>query len=495
VPGPRPLDAAICAVGAAAPALRVDVSDVQAGWGKRGGRGQIGVCGADEDATTLAWLAATRALDAGGMGPDAVDGLWWGCTRPPFAEGPSWTHLAAALRLDSGCDGALLSGSTHAGIEALLAAADAVASGRVHTAVVVASDALLPALGSGHETSCGAGAAAVVVRREGPATLTAAASSWRPTLDRYRGDGEQVTREAYDPRLFREQVFLPLCTEVAGALTGDDPASERWALPDPDGRLGGALARRLHVGEVVSGPVRSELGDTGAAALLLGLGGAMDERGRLSGLAYGGGRATAIGIEVNEPVPGAERVAADVVEGVVASYTAALRARGQLRPQGEAVEMAVPPGSAMFVRGNTEVLGLLGARCRTCDTVNTPPSIHPSCIACGGSDFEDVPLPRGGSVQTFVVNQTMPAPFVAPLPLVVVDLDDGSRLMTQAVGDGADLEIGARVDLVLRRFTIERGVPIYGYKAVVVFPSVEVREHEERPADITKVSLGGGGSW
>jgi hydroxymethylglutaryl-CoA synthase len=129
--------------------------------------------------------------------------------------------------------------------------------------------------------------------------------------------------------------------------------------------------------------------------------------------------------------------------------------------------MAVPPGSAMFVRGNTEVLGLLGARCVECGTINTPPSIHPTCIACGHDKFDDVALARTGTVQTYVVNQTMPPPFEAPLPLVVVDLDDGSRIMLQGTGDGTDLDVGTRVGLVLRRYTVERGVPVYGWKVVV----------------------------
>ena len=76
-----------------------------------------------------------------------------------------------------------------------------------------------------------------------------------------------------------------------------------------------------------------------------------------------------------------------------------------------------------------------------------------------------MPLARRGVVHTFVVNQTMPAPFVAPLPIAVVDLEDGARIMLQVVGDGRDLEIGTEVELVLRRYAHERGVPVYGWKA------------------------------
>ena len=66
----------------------------------------------------------------------------------------------------------------------------------------------------------------------------------------------------------------------------------------------------------------------------------------------------------------------------------------------------------------------------------------------------------------------MPAPFEAPLPLLVIDLDDGARVMLQGTGRGDDVAIGSRVRLVLRRYGFERGVPVYGYKARVVGPAV-----------------------
>jgi uncharacterized OB-fold protein len=59
----------------------------------------------------------------------------------------------------------------------------------------------------------------------------------------------------------------------------------------------------------------------------------------------------------------------------------------------------------------------------------------------------------------------MPAPFIAPLPIAVLDMEDGARLMLQVIGDGSDIEIGVPVDLVLRKYAHERGVPVYGFKA------------------------------
>ncbi|CAB5069186.1 MAG: hypothetical protein F2942_09860 [Actinobacteria bacterium] len=462
---PRECHSALLSIGVAAPSLRLPAAQVAAGWGRTGGRGQVAVCSPSEDALTLAWLAASRALDSASIPPEEIGGIWWGCTRAPFAEGPSLSFLGAALRLQTNSEAALLSGSPHAGIDALLAADDAVTSGRVRTALVIASDSILPALGSGLEAASGAGAVAVLLSAEGPALLGQVTTQWSPVLDRYRGDLETETREVYDGRLFREQVFLPLCQTVGSALTADP--SSRWSLPDPDGRLGRTLGERLGSVKVVSTAARSELGDTGAAAPLLGLAAAMGDPGTLIAVGFGGGRATAISIQINAPVPGSSLVEQHLSGGQEVSYTEALRCRGQLSASGETVEMAVPPGSAMFVRGSHEMLALLGARCLACATVNTPPNVHPTCIRCGAIEFELVPLPLHGTVQTFVVNQTMPAPFVAPLPLIVLDLEDGSRISVQGASDGSDLHIGVAVDLQLRRYALERGVPIYGYAALV----------------------------
>jgi len=182
-------------------------------------------------------------------------------------------------------------------------------------------------------------------------------------------------------------------------------------------------------------------------------------------IGYGGGRATGIVVNADGAVRGAAAVPDAWAGGRPASYTEVLRHRRQLVADTETIPMGVPPESALFVRGADEMLGLLGARCVDCGTINTPPSIHPHCISCGSTKFELVPLARRGTVHTFVVNHTMPPPFVAPLPIAVIDLVDGARVMLQAVGDGADVAIGGEVELVLRRYALERGVPVYGFKA------------------------------
>jgi hydroxymethylglutaryl-CoA synthase len=458
----------VLGVGAAAPELRLRAADVGAAWG-RGGRGEVAVCAADEDTLTLAWQAADRALAAAGVDAGAVDALFWGTSRPPFAEGPSFSFLASALSLAPTIGGSLTSGSAHAGMEALTAGADAIAAGSARIALVIASDALRPGPGTGFEARCGAGAAALVLTTgtnadsEPGAVIGTRVTRTRPFLDRYRGDGETDNRDMYDARLFREEIFLPVVRDVAETLAAFEVRA--WSLPDPDGRLGAVLARGVGSTETPSTIVYAAIGDAGAASALLGGIAALDAAGLVAIVGTGGGRTTGVLIEANGPVPGAAATLAAFDSGRPASYAEVLRARGQLTPVGETIPMGVPPESAMFVRGADEMLGLLGGRCVDCGTISTPPSIHPHCINCGGPKLEPVALARTGTVHTFVVNQTMPAPFVAPLPIAVLDMDDGSRLMLQAVGDGTDIEIGRNVELILRKYAHERGVPVYGFKA------------------------------
>jgi hydroxymethylglutaryl-CoA synthase len=459
----------LVAVGAAVPSGRLAVADVAAGWDAKGGKGSLAVCGPDEDCLTLGWAAAELALGAAGEPPGAVGGLWWGTARPPMAEGPSHAFLATAIGLGHESSGLLASGSTHAGLDALVAAWDALVAGAVDVALVVASDALVPGAGTGAERATGAGAVALVLARRsgGPARLVRRATWVRPLLDRYRGDGQAGTGDPYDPRLYRERELLPSVAAAAGAL-GVVPQGARWSVPDPDGRLGKAVARAVGAASVSSEGVFGQIGDAGSAAPFLGLLGALEEPGAACAVGTGGGRSTAVLVEVESAVPGAAAgrgLLAGVKGTRPVSYASVLRARGQLVPLADPVPMGVPPGSAAFVRGNEELLGLLGSKCAACGTISVPPSIHPVCVQCGGAEGTLVKLARNGTVQTFVVNHTMPAPFEAPLPLAVVDLDDGARVMLQGLPeDAAVLAIGDRVHLELRRYALERGVPVYGFK-------------------------------
>jgi uncharacterized OB-fold protein len=186
----------------------------------------------------------------------------------------------------------------------------------------------------------------------------------------------------------------------------------------------------------------------------------------IGAIAYGGGRATAVTVEVGRAVPGADAAVAAMNTGQAVSYVRGHPGPGPARAHERSHPDGTAPGRGRLRPGQRRDAGFPGAKCRACGTISTPPTIHPRCTGCGGGDLDVVRLARRGTVQTFVVNQTMPPPFQAPLPMVVVDLDDGARIMVQgSSADAGDLAIDDVVTLSLRLYASERGIPVYGYKA------------------------------
>lgn len=113
---------------------------------------------------------------------------------------------------------------------------------------------------------------------------------------------------------------------------------------------------------------------------------------------------------------------------------------------------------------------LEAAQCSKCSKILYPPRLI--CPSCGGREFTDVVLPRSGKVLTFTVVRVPPAGFTeqTPLPIALVELDNGVRVMVQIgdVADPASLRIGMPVRLEFRRVCRdgEAGVIFYGHKAV-----------------------------
>ena len=113
---------------------------------------------------------------------------------------------------------------------------------------------------------------------------------------------------------------------------------------------------------------------------------------------------------------------------------------------------------------------LEAARCNDCGRVLYPPRLI--CPACASRSFTEVTLPRDGKVVTFTVVHVPPAGFTdqAPLPIALVELGNGARVMVQIadVADPGQLSIGMPVRLEFRRISSdgEAGVIFYGHKAV-----------------------------
>ncbi len=115
---------------------------------------------------------------------------------------------------------------------------------------------------------------------------------------------------------------------------------------------------------------------------------------------------------------------------------------------------------------------LEASQCEGCSKILYPARLV--CSDCGGREFSDVTLPRDGKILTFTVVRVPPAGFTeqTPLPIALVELEGGARVMVQ-IGDVENpdaLEIGMPIRLEFRRVSWdgEAGVIFYGHKAVPV---------------------------
>ena len=207
----------------------------------------------------------------------------------------------------------------------------------------------------------------------------------RPLPGRRRGRHRRrlrrpaVPRRGLRPAAVADRTGRCRCRRPAPSPVG------AWAIADPDGKLATAVAKRLGA-PLASAPVsrrprrhrgrrraarprprvrRHRVGARPASSAIIG---------------YGGGRATAVVVDAVRAVPGCAVTVDRLGAGRRVSYAEALRARGQLEPMDDPIQMGLPPGGAAFVRGNPEMLGLFGARCRDLrddlDPAVDPPHLH-----------------------------------------------------------------------------------------------------------------------
>ena len=294
--GAMQLTVRVLGVGAAAPELRLQAADVGAAWG-RGGRGEVAVCAPDEDTLTLGWQAAERALAAAGIEAG-------GRRRVVLGHEPSPVRRRPELRVPRGVpqpgadrrwDRSARARRTREWKHSPRRPTRSPPARRASRSSLRPTPCD-PGPGTGFEARCGAGAAAIVLAIDdgtGTATIGTRVTRTRPFLDRYRGDGEIDNRDMYDARLFREEIFLPVVREVAENARRVRRA-RRGRSPTPTGASAPSLARNVKAATMPSNEVYGAIGDSGAAAALLGGIGALDAAGLVAIVGTGGGRTTGV---------------------------------------------------------------------------------------------------------------------------------------------------------------------------------------------------------
>lgn len=104
---------------------------------------------------------------------------------------------------------------------------------------------------------------------------------------------------------------------------------------------------------------------------------------------------------------------------------------------------------------------LVAQRCQGCGRLHHPP--RPVCPACHSLSSEVVELSGAGTVYSYAVLHHPQNPqFTYPLVAVLVDLDEGVRVLSNLVGvEPADVRIGMPVRVAFAPAADGREVPVF----------------------------------
>ncbi|WP_440764962.1 zinc ribbon domain-containing protein [Natronorubrum sp. DTA7] len=472
----------ITGVGAYAPRFRITAEAFHEAWGQfqAAGVNEKAVAAADEDALTMAYEAAGRALEAADVDAASVDWLAFASSRPPLAEEDLTPRLGAMLELDETATRHVFAGSTRAGTRALWAGMDALESGST-TGLVVAADAPRGVPDDGVDHAAGAGAAAFVLENgasgtnRGSAEIVDRAEYATPYPGtRFRTTGEDETRglgvTQYDRAAFTET--------IGGAVAGleTDPDVEAAAIQAPDGKLPYRAAGAAGVGtdEIQAASTVHGLGDLGAASVPVSLASALaDGSESVLAVSHGSGAgADALVVETDGEVPAETALESDDS----LSYAEYLRQRGVVTsgpPSGGGAYVSVPS----WRRSIPQRYNLEAGRCPECGALSFPP--EGACSSCNAlEEYEPVQLSGEGSIEAvttisqggappeFAEQQGRSGDYAAAI--VSLETKDGSESASiAAMGTDAAPDafaVGDRIETTIRRIYTQEGVTRYGFK-------------------------------
>jgi 3-hydroxy-3-methylglutaryl CoA synthase len=451
------------------PRYRLARELITAAWGTGQAAGEIAVGNYDEDSLTMAAEAALACLAAA---PGDIDALYFASTSAPYAEKQVASLIATACDLPRRLQTADFTGSARAGMSALLAAADAVRAQSRERVMVAAGDARIAAPESDLEGLLGDAAVAVVIGRDHViAEIVQTASVSEEFTHIWRTDGDRFV-QAFPGRFSNTYGYNNDVGEAVGmvlkAQSLEPRAIAKLALYSPDARAAADLAKQLGFDAKTQlvVPATASIGSAGTADALLALGAALDTASPgdwIIAAGYGAG-ADAVLLRATEELP-KRRAARSWKQWLEAklnlpSYAKYLKLRRivDVDAGGEAINNVLEHNELK------QDVRLYGSRCESCGLVQYP--IARVCLQCKGRDcLADHKLNKTGKIFTFTVDHLI-ANIEHPLPMAVIDVDNGGRLYLQVTDFEQDeVSIGNPVQLTFRRLHEGGGNHNYFWKA------------------------------
>jgi len=402
----------------------------------------------------------------------------------PFSDRQNAGIVASALSLSDDISSLDVSSSQRAGLSALIAALDAVKSGRSKAALVATGERRKARAASPQELAYGdAGAAVTVGNGQVIANFLGSHSLTLDFVDHFRGEGEEFDYN-WEERWIRDEGYSKIVPAAIKSLfekTGIKGADiAHLVLPCPFAKLDQQLAKQCGIDPAkVRDNLASSVGDAGAAQSLLMLVHALEQAkpGEKILVAQFGQGCDALLFEATPLI--AELSKRNGVTGALArrkeesNYNKFLGFNGLIElEKGMRAEVDKRTALTVLYRKNEMLMGLVGGKCRVCGTAQFPKSricVNPNCKAVDSQDpysFAD----QAGTILSWSAD-FLTYSMSPPNHYGMITFAEGGRFMSDITDvDQGQIDTGSKVKMVFRVKDVDekRGFKRYFWKAAPV---------------------------
>jgi len=396
---------------------------------------------------------------------------YFATTTSPYDEKQCAGIIAAALDMRTDINTADFTGSLRAASTAIRSAAEAIDAGTAGSILVVAADCRLGEPESMWEQMLGDGAGAVLISKEGPATLRGFKSVAGEQVGAWRR-GQDAYVRSFEPKAESKYGYMPSAIAAGKAVLdgeGVDPGNVAiGVITAGDPRSAWGVAGSLGIdGGKVEDTLFMSVGNPGVPLVLLMLAGALEKAkaGDTLLVINNGDGADGFLVELDKdfpPAAGRKALSGNLAQKRdLPTYTAyasfrKLLKRADPEPRGSAVT---------YWRDINIVLNWHGGRCSKCGAYQYP--IPRVCGECFTKDqIEEVKLAKTGEVYTYTLDHLDGGKYVnTPVPRLVLDLEGGGRVfLSMTDGDPEEVKIGMTAEVVFRCLHEASGFHNYYWK-------------------------------
>ena len=501
----------ITSYGAYIPRLRLDRMAIFQGMGwfapaiMMVAQGERSMCNWDEDPITMAVEASRDCLR--GRDKNKLDALYLASTTLPFADRQNAGIVSAALNLRDDMITADHTSSQKAATTALITALESIQGGQRHNIMVTASDSRETRTAYFYEMWFGDGAAALTVGdTDVIAEYKGSYSLSMDFVDHYRGADKKYDY-VWEERWTRDAGYGEIIPRVVNGLFDKLGIS----MEDVDRLVYPCFFKRDHrsiaaglgaTPEKLVDNMHEVCGETGAAHSFMMFIAALEEAkpgDRILMCGFGQG-ANALYFEVTDNItklPGRNGVAGSLAhKKSTDNYLKWLKFRGLINTEmGIRAEAPTQTATSVLWRKNKMILGLVGGKCRECNTPQFPKAdicVNPECGAFDSQEdyeFADVEA----KVKTYT-GDLLAVSVDPPAIYGMVQFEGGGRAVVDFTDcELEDIRVGLPVKMAFKRKGVdrERGFVNYFWKAVPV-PGAAADKDRIRFDDRVAVVTGAG---